>query len=148
MWKSHLAHDNIHISGKTYLEEKTLLNQTCIESSRANARVTPLVLFRSYYQKDFPKPQNNCFKSYFPILLKYLFLEREVVFYREKLFWCFQNIWENLGKLNGHIFSIYNSLNKWSCLKYWTKPVKTLYAYFKLLKSFYKKYSQIIPRKF
>ena len=30
-----------------------------------------------------------------------------MVFNREKLFYCFKNIWQKSGKLSGHIFSIY-----------------------------------------
>ena len=70
-----------------------------------------------------------------------------MAFHRENLFLCFQNIWENLEKLSGHIFSIHKSFSTWSCSKYWTKPSKTLSAYFKHLKYFYRKYSQINPRK-
>lgn len=61
---------------------------------------------------------------------------------KESYFYCFQNIWENLGKLSGHIYSIYMSLSTWSCSKYWAKPFKTSSAYFKLMEYFYKKYSQ------
>ena len=32
-----------------------------------------------------------------------------MVFNREKLFYCFKNIWQKSGKLSGHIFSIYKS---------------------------------------
>ena len=71
-----------------------------------------------------------------------------MVFNREKLFYCFKNIWQKSGKLNGHILSIYKSFNTWSCSKYWTKPPKTISAHFKDLKYFYKKYSPTIPRKF
>ena len=71
-----------------------------------------------------------------------------MVFNREKLFYCFKNICENLGKLSGHIFSIYKSFNTWSCSKYWTKPPKTISAHFKDLKYFYRKYFHKNPRKF
>ena len=71
-----------------------------------------------------------------------------MVFNREKLFYCFKNIWQKLGKLSGHIFSIYKSFNTWSCSKYWLNPSKTLSGYFKLLKYLQGKYSPKIPRKF
>ena len=71
-----------------------------------------------------------------------------MVFNREKLFYCFKNIWENLGKLNAHILSIYKSFNTWSCSKYWSNPSKTLSGYFKLLKYLQRKYSPKIPGKF
>ena len=72
-----------------------------------------------------------------------------MVFNREKLFYCFKNIWQKLGKLIGHILSIYKSFNTWSCSKYWTKPPKTISAHFKDLKYFYriyfhKKYKKIL----
>ena len=71
-----------------------------------------------------------------------------MVFNREKLFKCFKNIWENSEKLSGHIFAIYKSFNTWSCSKYWTKPPKTIFAHFKDLKYFYRKYFHTNPRKF
>ena len=55
---------------------------------------------------------------------------------------------KNLGKLSGHILSIYKSFNTWSCSKYWSNPSKTLSGYFKLLKYLQRKYSPKIPRKF
>ena len=70
-----------------------------------------------------------------------------MVFNREKLFYCFKNIWQKSGKLSGHIFSIYKSFNTWSCSKYWTKPPKTISAHFKDLKYFYRKYFHKNPRK-
>ena len=71
-----------------------------------------------------------------------------MVFNREKLFYWFKNIWQKSGKLSGHIFSIYKSLNTWSCSKYWSNPSKTLSGYFKILKYLQRKYSLKIPRKF
>ena len=71
-----------------------------------------------------------------------------MVFNRKKLLYCFKNIWQNLGKLIGHILSIYKSFNTWSCSKYWSNPSKTLSGYFKLLKYLQRKYSPKIPRKF
>ena len=55
---------------------------------------------------------------------------------------------KNLGKLSGHIFSIYKSFNTWSCSQYWSNPSKPLSGYFKLLKYLQRKYSPKIPRKF
>ena len=69
-----------------------------------------------------------------------------MVFNRLKLFLSFKNIWEKLGKLSGHIFSIYKSFSTWSCAKYWTKPPKTISAHFKDLKYFYRKYFHKNPR--
>ena len=71
-----------------------------------------------------------------------------MVFNRLKLFNCFKNIWQNLGKRIGHILSIYKSFNTWSCSKYWANPSKTLSGYFKLLKYLQRKYSPKIPGKF
>ena len=71
-----------------------------------------------------------------------------MAFNREKLFYCFKDIWEKLGKLRGHIFPIYKSFNTWSCSKYWSNTSKTLSGYFKLLKYLQRKYSPRIPRKF
>ena len=71
-----------------------------------------------------------------------------MVFNREKSFYCFKIFDKNLGKLSGHILSIYKSFNTWSCSKYWSNPSKTLSGYFKLLKYLQRKYSPKIPRKF
>src|SRR6187399_579324 len=71
-----------------------------------------------------------------------------MVFNREKLFNHFKNICQNSGKLIGHILSIYESFNTWSCSKYWTNPSKTLSGYFKLLKYLQRKCSPKIPGKF
>ena len=70
-----------------------------------------------------------------------------MVFNKEKLFYCFKNIWQKSGKLSGHIFSIYKSFNIWSWSKYWTKPPKTISAHFKDLKYFYRKYFHKIQEK-
>ena len=105
-------------------------------------------MFDSYQIQDTQKPQKYNFKSYFPILFKSFFLRPEMVFNREKLFYCFTNICQNLGELIGHILSIYKSFNTWSCSKYWSNPSKTLSGYFKLLKYLQRKYSPKIPGKF
>ena len=70
-----------------------------------------------------------------------------MVFNREKLFYCFKNVWQKSGKLSEHIFPIYKSFNTWSCSKYWTKPPKTISAHFKDLKYLYRKYFHKNPRK-
>ena len=70
-----------------------------------------------------------------------------MVFNREKLFYCFKNIWQKSGKLSVHIFSMYKSFNIWLWSKYWTKPPKTIPAYFKDLRYFYRKYFHKNPRK-
>ena len=92
--------------------------------------------------------KNIIFKSYLPILFKRFFLRPGMVFNREKLFYCFKNIWQKSGKLSGHIFPICKSFNTWSCSKYWTKPPKIIYSHFKDLKYFYRKYFHKNPRKF
>ena len=55
---------------------------------------------------------------------------------------------KNLGKLSGHILSIYKSFNTWACSKYWSNPSKTFSGYFKLLKYLQRKYSLKISSKF
>ena len=70
-----------------------------------------------------------------------------MVFNRLNYFNALKIFGKNLGKLSGHILSIYKSFNTWSCSKYWTKPSKTISVHFKNLRYFYKKYFQINPRK-
>ena len=98
--------------------------------------------------QDSQKPQKYNFKSYFPILFKSFFLRPEMSLIGKIYFIVSKIFGKNLGKLSGHILSIYKSFNTWSCSKYCSNPSKTLSGYFKLLKYLQRKYSPKIPRKF